>query len=60
MGKTEKNIGKNAGRNTRKTWDIRADIRKGDNTHKRERSVSKRRGRRTTKRGEVCRTKGVF
>ena len=46
MGKTEKNIGKNAGRNTRKTWDIRADIRKGDNTHKRERSVSKQRGKR--------------
>ena len=43
------NIGKDAGRNTAKTQEIEVDIRKGGNTHKMEGSVSKQRGRRTTR-----------
>ena len=54
------NIGKDAGRNTAKTQEIEVDIRKGGNTHKMEGSVSKQRGRRTTKKREVCRSKRGF
>jgi len=53
-----KNTGKNARRSTAKTREIGVDTRKGGNTHKIEESVSKQRGRRTTKKGRCVDQKG--
>ena len=43
-----------------KTQEIEVDTRKRGNTHKMEGGVSKQRGRRTTKKREVCRSKRGF